>query len=243
MNKSKLDKSTILLIVGILMALIAGVLIIKGQEYFNKLVPVVYCSNEGIAAYKTIKETDLVIIKIPKIVAQQQNIYTRMEDVIGKVTSTFIPSQTPIYKNQILSFNRNKNILAANLSQINDPGIVAYTIPTNQIACSGGKILSNDMVHIIATMEIPSLKGAAKTYVSKILVPYARVMDVVGKDANVKGLTFALTPQQVLDIELARKKGNISFALLPYNYNKDDGDISTSEESFINRHLSKKAGE
>ncbi len=238
MHKRRIDKSTIILVLGIIMALVAAFFVVKGQEYYNKLVPAVYSFNQAIAPFTKIKEDDLTIVKIPRIVAQQQGVFIRKEDVIGKISKTTIPSQTPVYKEQIFEFKNNNSILAANLSQINDPGVVAYTIPTNQVSAVGGKIVANDIVHIIATMETQLENTGKKTYISKIIVPYAKVIDVIGKDAGIKGLTFVLRPEQVLDIECAMKIGKISFSLLPYEYNKDNYEAITTLDSFKKKHFS-----
>ena len=238
MQSKKMDKSIILLVIGIVMALLAGFFVVKGQEYYNKLVLVIYCGEKDIPPYTKIKEEDVVEFKLPLVVAQQQKMFLRKEDVIGKVSKAPIIANTPIIKNQILDLKNNSNILASNLTQIGDPSLVGYTIPANPITSVGGKILPNDKVHIIANIQMSTKEQEDKKRISKIIVPYAKVIDTVGKEASIKGLTFALTPQQVLDVEYAMKNGSISFALLPYEYNKDQENISTSDESFTARHLS-----
>lgn len=238
MQIKKIDKSTALLIAGIILALIAGILLIKGQELYNRLVPVVYCGEKPIQPFTVIKDSDLTTVKIPKVIAQQQNMFFKKEDVVGKVANTIIPVNTPIVKNQIMAFERSNDILAAKLTQLGDKDSVAYTIPTDPISSVGGKIQINDVVDIIGTMEASMKPDEIKKTVSKIIVPNARVIDSVGTEGNVRGLTFILNPQQVLDIEYVRKKGRVSFALLPYKYNKDTENYITSEETFIKRHFS-----
>ena len=240
MQRMKIDKSVVLLVLGIVMALFAGFFVVKGQEYYNKLVPVIYCGEKDIPPYTKIKEEDIVELKLPQIVAQKQRMFLKKEEVIGKVSKALIIANTPIINNQILDVKNNSNILASNLTQIGDPRLVAYTIPANPMTSVGGKILPNDKVHIIANIQIRVKDQEDKKRVSKIIVPYAKVIDTVGKEASIRGLTFAMTPQQVLDVEYALKNGSISFALLPYEYNKDQENISTSDESFTERHISTK---
>lgn len=244
MQTKRLDVSVLLLIVGVCIAIIAGFLIMKGQEYYNKLVPVVYCGAKDIPIHTIIKESDVVIIKVPKIVIQNQNIFMRKEDIIGKLSNTMIPSNTLVVKKQVIDLKTNSNLLASNLTLLNNPNAVAYTIPTTPGYCVGGRIAVNDTVHIIATMKMPVADGQPEKFVSKIIVPYAKVLEVItstqSKEQVLSGVTFALTSQQALDVEFAMKKGTISFALLPYNYNIDQKDIATTEKSFIDRYLNDK---
>lgn len=247
MKFKKIDLSILLLIIGAVMAVIAGFSMIKAQEYYNQLVPVIFAGQSEITQFSIIKEEDIQLVKVPKIIAQRQNLITKKEDIVGKVAGVLISAQTPIVKTQLLDFERNNNILAASLSQLNDPSVVAYTVPASQNTCFGGKILPNDMVHIIATIQPPETSIRNKEFVSKIVVPYAKVLDVVrvanGKQMIISGITFALTPQQVLDIEYVRKNGTITFALLPYTFDKDNAEIVTTDETFGERYFSRNSDE
>lgn len=236
--KKKIDLSSLLLLIGIIFAFGAGFLIIKAQEYYNNLVPVIYCYEKDLPPYTVIKDTNLVIKKVPKLVVEQNGLFVKREDVIGKACVTIIPANTPINKSQIISLERNNSLLAANLTKIGDLNKVAYTIQTNPMSAVGGKILPNDMVHIIGTFRMPSSTGTGgdKT-VSKIIVPFARVLDTIGKDGTLAGLTFVLTPQQVLDIEYVLKNGKITFALLPYEYNTVVENDVTTDENFRTRQF------
>lgn len=242
--KRKIDSSAIVLIAGIIMALITAILIVYGQQYYNQLVPVVYCGDKDIPPYTIIKETDIVERNVPKAVIERNNVFIRKEDVIGKVTVTLICAGTPIIRNQVMDLKRNSNLLSANLTRLDDPEVVAFTIPANPLTAAGGKIRANDRVSIIGSMEISLKPGQPPQKVTQVIVPEARVLDVIGEGNNIKGLTFALTLQQVLDIEFVQKRGSIVFALLPYQYNSENfKNTSITEKTFIKRYFSSKSKE
>lgn len=240
MSNVQHDKSLIILVIGIVAAIISGVLVVKGHDYYNQMVPIVYASQEDIQPYTPIKEEDLIIMEVPKITKMDETMYQRKEDVIGKVSKSLIPANTPISRNQILNLSKSGNMISASLTQLKDPNLVAYTIATNQVDAVGGKISPNDMVHIIATMQVSTIPNAPKKTVSKIIVPYAKVLDIVGTGSKIQGVTFALTPQQVLDVAFSQKNGTISFAILPFQYNMDSGNYITTEENFRSRQFGDK---
>lgn len=233
----KSSKSKYFLILGLILALAASVVVVIGNRNYNQLVPVVYAAND-IQPFTIIQDSDLIVSNIPRIGAKK-GMFAKKEALVGKATRALIPKDTPVSDNALAKAEGSKSLLSAKVTELNDKKLGAFTVPADSISALGGEISPGDLVHVIGALNLPAGPSkTAKEPVAKILAPYAKVLQVLGKGSQTAGVILALTPQQAQDIQLALLNGRVSLMLLPYAPDKNAGNTETTTvESFIKKYI------
>lgn len=236
-QRKKSNKSIYILAFGVILALIASVAIIIGNRNYNQLVPVVKAAKE-IEPFAVIQDTDLYVENTP-LSDVKKGMYKNKEDLIGKATRALVVQNSPLMADAIATADGTKPLLSAKVTELKDKRLGAFTVPTDGIAALGGELSSGDLVHVIGALNLPTGPSkTAKEPVAKILAPYAKVIQVLGKGSQTAGVTLALSPQQAQDIQLALLNGRVSLMLLPYEPDMEAGYTETTTvESFMKKYI------
>lgn len=235
MNQRK-NSTKWILIAGIAAAILAGAVAVQGQLYMNRNVEVVFAAEDPIYPNTIITENNIVMKELPQAIVDSQLLFEKKEDVIGGVALSTILPNTLIMKTQVFNAS-DGGVLSDKLSTLEQPELMAYTIPANASNAVGGAIRAGDFVNIFGNFEVASDSSEQSGRVVKILIQNARVIEVVGSGDRIRGLTFALTAEEILDVEFALRAGSISFALLPLGTTYEDSeDLLINRDMFLQRH-------
>lgn len=218
-----MDKRTINLVIGVILALLAIVMIhgyIKQQESrIARLVEEGRAVEVVVATTNIPKETtitnDMVTTKVVNRNALQPGDLTSLSTVVGQFAETDILKEQHINRGMIRSIG-----LAKYLSQAIPTGMRAITIPVNKISALEGLIKPGDKVDIIATFNIPVGEGQNEP----VVVTLFRSIKVLATNRNISTyrvsssvdtITLALEPKDIKILTYAINWGDMRLALRP----------------------------
>lgn len=190
-----------------------------------------------------------LIIKKPEDLFEEKQI-PKTEDMAKNLISTF-----DALKGRQLRIPRRKGdtITDDELVDKNAPGIathlpegyraVGQRVNMESIA-SGFAALPLSRVDVMHTVRRGSAKESrAQILLENVLVLAAdtqTIRDEQGKPMPASIVTFALTPEDALKLDIARQSGSISLALRKYGENTKIGPISVTEDQAVNNRGSGK---
>lgn len=238
MQIKRTNKSKYIFILGLVIALTASVLVVQSIRNYNQVVDVV-CASRDIEPFTRITESDLELVSLPGYAVRKEMKLTP-GGVVNQYAKGLISKGTFITDSVLATdMEADKSLLSAKITQLRNGSIGAFAIPLDSISALYGQIVPGDRVHVIGALNVPvGTSSTAKQPVSKIIAPFARVIQMIGSGRATSGVILALTPQQAQDIQLALLNGRISLMLLPYQPNIDAGYTQTTTvESFVKKYI------
>lgn len=237
MQIKRTNKSKYIFLCGLVIALIASVLVVQSIRNYSQVVEVVHASRD-IEPFTRISDGDLELISLPGN-ALRQGMALKKSDVVGKFARGLIVAGTPINSSALTDIQEGKSILSAKITQLGNSQLGAFAVPLDSISALHGQIVPGDRVHVIGALNVPvGTSSTARQPVSKIIAPYARVIQMIGSGGSTSAVILALTPQQAQDIQLALLNGRISLMLLPYEPDYNAGYTQTTTvESFVKKYI------
>lgn len=244
MQIKRTSKSKYIFIFGLVLALVASVLVVQAIRNYEQLVPVVVATAD-IEPFTVIGEQDVKIVNIPLTAAKGAGMYKATAAVVGRATRAFIAKGTPVVAASLATeadgspLKGGKPLLSAKVTQLKNSKLGAFAVPMDSIAALGGEISPGDTVHVIGALNIPvGISKTAKEPVSKIIAPYAKVIQIITRSGGTAGVILALTPKQAQDIQMALLNGRVSLMLLPYEPDLNAGyTTTTTVQSFVAEYI------
>ncbi|OPZ95069.1 MAG: hypothetical protein BWY74_00035 [Firmicutes bacterium ADurb.Bin419] len=233
----KKNRSFKTVVIGIISGLLAAAILIFAATQYLGLKTVVVAKGE-LPPFHIIQESDLTTTQIPKSSfrgTSDKNV------LIGRITKTTVPDGVAILPSHLVP-KGDGSLLAGKIETLKNPDLRAFTLSAEALMACGGHIKSGDKVDIVGGVQVPSQGKVAtnsKEYVTKILASSVFVLETLGEGSEQKGITVALTPKQIQEIQYAMMAGKIAVALNPYTSN-DKASITepTTLESFTKFILS-----
>lgn len=237
MQIKRTNKSKYIFIFGLAIALVASVLVVQAIRNYNLVVEIVHASRD-IEPFTRITEADLELISLPGN-AIRSGMKRSKADIVGSFAKGLIVAGTPVTESALANIDSDKSILSAKITQLGNSQLGAFAVPLDSISALHGQIVPGDRVHVIGALNVPvGTSSTARQPVSKIIAPYARVIQMLGSGGSTSAVILALTPQQAQDIQLALLNGRLSLMLLPYEPDYNAGYTQTTTvESFVKKYI------
>lgn len=200
-------------IIAVILGLIAAytaVYIVRGYTNIDKVV----IATKDIKAYQKVSLDDVEVVEIPKIAIPADAVKT-VNDIVGKYLMYQITAGDIVRMSKIADV-KGTALLSAQLTQLKDPKIRAFSLPYTSETGVGNNLEPGDRVDIIASVKIDTNSGPVG--VGKIIAQNVQILKIQKASEGGTGiLTVALTPQQIEDIAFALTSGQLRFALNPYD--------------------------
>lgn len=215
----KKNRSFKTVVIGLISGLLAAAILIFAASQYLGLKTVVVAKGE-LPPFHIIQESDLTTTQVSKSSfrgTSDKNV------LIGRITTTVVPDGVAILPSHLVA-KGDGSLLAGKIETLKNPDLRAFTLSAEALMACGGHIKSGDKVDIVGGVQVPSQQGKvatnSKEYVTKILASSVFVLETLGEGSEQKGITVALTPKQIQEIQYAMMAGKIAVALNPYTSNE-----------------------
>lgn len=223
--------AAILLILAVVLSAVGSYYLIKSSRLMVGAVPVVVAKVD-IKPHEMIRPEMLEVKEYARGLVVQ-GMLPAPDPAAGRSTRSYIPAGTPVYMQQLA--HPGDNTLASQLTDMGDPMMRFKSVAVDSITGFNGNIYPHDRVDLTGTMKLP-LHGQ-QTLAASTFAKDVEVASVMKDDQGLKGVTFALNPQQAQDLDfVVNNGGKIGLSLRGYDAENVVTE-PTTPESFTNMIL------
>lgn len=226
-----------LLILAVILSGVGSYYLIKSVRHMVGAVPVVVAKQDIEPHVKITSEMLEVKEYARGLVAK--GMMPTLQPAIGRSTRSHIPAGTPVFMQQLS--HPGDNTLTTQLSDMGNPKMRFKSVQIDSITGFNGSLYPHDRVDLTGTLKLP-LRGQ-QTLVTSMFAKDVEIAKISIDDQKaLKGITFALTPQQAQELDFViNNGGKIGINLRGYDAENVVTE-PTTPESFTNMIMQNQPG-